>query len=544
MKKAPGPMAIVSVASALYFAAMVWVTWARLHHPYDLEWMEGGVLDQAARFAGGADPYPAPSSTFVPFLYPPLYPWLVAAVGTVTGSGVSYALARGISAAATLLTMGLGARAVHRATGRPALALLTLGLMSALYSYAGSFQDLARPDALAMALVMGAAVLAEGESLGRLVAAGVLLALACFAKQTAFVAALGVLAAVLYTRGTPRAAVIALTAAALGGVIFAWWQMATGARFALYVVKGHQTHRFYRDNFGFYFYRDALHLAPLLLLAPLAWLRGAMRASTLPLLLAAHLTATVVQRYVMTRDLPHMYFRDLWYPHHAWAVPVVLIGALFWGVDRRAAREKAPPAELALSAPLRHWGAVFVGALLASAFGHATQWAFKNSLLPLATVGVPFVVLALDALTDHGRASQRNWLVAGAVLVQLVALASPPTLLAPGPGDREAWEALRARLAKVRGECIVLGHPFFDRERGVGPHLHAMGLADMAALGGVPDFDARLARHEWAAIVVDVGDGMGAPPNVARYYRLAERLPAPRMRTGTLSSPSELWVPR
>lgn len=528
-----------SIASALFFVAMAWVTFARLRYPYDLEWMEGGVLDQAARFASGADPYPAPSSTFVPFLYPPLYPWLVATLGAL-GGGVSYGLARGISAFATIVTMGLGARAVFRLTGRPELGLLTIGLMSALYSYAGSFQDLARPDALAMALVMAGAVVAVDATPGRAVSAGLLLAAACFAKQTAFIAAVGVLAGVWLTQGTRRAATIAVTASVAGGVVFTWWQLATQGRFALYVVKGHRAHRFYRDNFGFYFYRDALHIAPLVLLAPLAWLRRTMRASTLPLLLAAHLTATVVQRFVMTRDLPHMYFRDLWYPHPTWAVPVVVIAALFVVLDRstRGVAPKEPPAHLV------YWGAVFLGGLFASAFGHSTQWAYKNSLLPLATVAVPFVVLSLHALTDGGRAQRPTLLAAAAVAVQLVALVESPARLAPGPDDAAGWEALRARLARVPGETMVLGHPFFDRARGASPHLHGMGVADMAALGGVPDFDARLARHDWAAIVVDVGDGMGVPPNVARYYRLAERMPTPRMRTGSLAAPSELWVPR
>lgn len=538
MDRARLPLRLVACGSLVFVVGVLAITWHRLVFPYDVEWMEGGVLMQAERLARGASAYPPPSATYVPFLYPPLYSWVVAALGNVTG-GISYALARGVSAFASVLTAALACRVVLRHTARWEFALLTLGLSAALYSFAGSFHDLVRPDALAMALCMTAAVLAERGSTWRLALAGALIAAACFAKQTSFVIGLGVLIAVHLTRDRRALAVVASAALVTGLLAFAWWESATGGLFSFYVVKGHQAHRFYRDNFGFFFYRDALHLAPLLLVVPLVWLWRAKLSPALPWLLLAHLGATVVQRFVATSDLPHMYFRDLWYPHRAWGVvPVALL--LVMGL---AARGAGASGEAALSPASRYWGSLFVAAMLASATGHATQWAFKNSLLPLATLGVPFVLVAAHELVAAG-APRVSAQVALAFAIQFAMLAENPAHLTPSAGDRAAWDALKARLAKVAGATMVLGHPRLSFELGQGEHLHGMGIADLASMGGVPDLEGRLARHEWAAIVIDVDDGMGVPPVVARYYRRSESLGGPPMKTGTLCRAGELWIPR
>src|SRR5712691_1385298 len=68
----------------------------RLAYPYDLEWMEGGMLVHAWRLMHGETIYPAPSVDFIPYLYTPGYPALLAGLGKVFGLG--YALGRAVSA--------------------------------------------------------------------------------------------------------------------------------------------------------------------------------------------------------------------------------------------------------------------------------------------------------------------------------------------------------------------------------------------------------------------------------------------------------------
>jgi hypothetical protein len=527
------PLVAVALASLIYVLFVGFVASRRLAFPYDVEWMEGGIMMQAERILRGESAYPAPSATFVPFFYPPLYPWLLAGLGWLSG-GLSYALGRGLSLGASALAAGLGAFAVHRATRRVELALLTVGLEAALASFGGNFLDLVRPDALAMALVMVGAVLAASGGSARLVLAGLALVAACFTKQTALLGGLGVLAGVALTRDRAALVQVAATAAVAGLVAFALIERATGGQLSFYVLVGHQTHAFSRSSFTFYVYREALHLAPALLVLPVVWLRRVRPSSWLPLAFAAHLAVAVVQRAVVTRDLPHMYLRDLWYSHPLWAIPPLLVASL----SVAGTRPIATPA----AAHLRYWGAIFVGALLAASVGYSTQWAFKNSLMPLAVLGVPFVVLVVGDLAAS-RPSAPGWLAA-ALLVQLVALYEPPSKAAPQARDRETWDRLRARVASIPGKVMVLGHPRLAWEEGGGEHLHGMGITDLAASGGIPDLEARLQAHEWAAIVTDVDDYVDAPPIVSRYYVRSELLDTSPMKTGSRCRPAVLWRPR
>ena len=64
-------------------------------YPYDLEWMEGGMLHHAQRIHGGLGIYVAPSIEFIPYLYTPLYPSLLALFGGAFG--ISYTLGRAFS---------------------------------------------------------------------------------------------------------------------------------------------------------------------------------------------------------------------------------------------------------------------------------------------------------------------------------------------------------------------------------------------------------------------------------------------------------------
>src|SRR5688572_21865114 len=87
---------LIAAAPGLYQVALLAVTVARrLLFPYDLEWMEGGMLNHALRLAEGQPIYAPPSIDFVPYLYTPLYPALLAWLGKVFG--LTYQLGRAVS---------------------------------------------------------------------------------------------------------------------------------------------------------------------------------------------------------------------------------------------------------------------------------------------------------------------------------------------------------------------------------------------------------------------------------------------------------------
>ena len=123
-------------------ALLVRTVAARVGHPYDLEWMEGGMLLHAMRVLEGQALYVEPTSDFIPFIYPPLYHWAVAGLGAIFGLG--YPVGRALSAVGTLLGTAALAAGVLGETGRkgwPAAAA-AVGLFLACYDEGGTFFDL------------------------------------------------------------------------------------------------------------------------------------------------------------------------------------------------------------------------------------------------------------------------------------------------------------------------------------------------------------------------------------------------------------------
>ena len=104
------------VVGALAFVAVyLFVATARMGYPYELEWMESGLVDGVGRILDGAPLYVEPSVEFIPFAYPPLYHWLSAAVASITG--LSYLPLRLVSLLSSLGSLLLIHALVRRETG-------------------------------------------------------------------------------------------------------------------------------------------------------------------------------------------------------------------------------------------------------------------------------------------------------------------------------------------------------------------------------------------------------------------------------------------
>ena len=80
--KSEGPFVMVTIlASFSMFMLFVYTSMNRIFYPFDLEWMEGGMLLHGLRVMEGKNLYVEPTSEFIPFIYPPLYSWLLAVGG-------------------------------------------------------------------------------------------------------------------------------------------------------------------------------------------------------------------------------------------------------------------------------------------------------------------------------------------------------------------------------------------------------------------------------------------------------------------------------
>ncbi|MBZ0236181.1 MAG: hypothetical protein K8M05_27895, partial [Deltaproteobacteria bacterium] len=238
---------------------LLWAIGGRFAYPYDLEWMEGGVLHGAHRVAEGEGHYPPPSVDFIPFLYTPLYPGLLAVLGSVFG--LSYQLGRAISVLAlcgiawVVIAQGLRASPLDRAAGL-AGALLGLGLFAAAYPFVEGWYDIVRGDTLFLCMITASLYVLtqwaradEGPwAQVRIASLGAILGLSFFCKQTGvfYVLAAGPILLAYNWRRMP-ALVGAAGFVGLGGT---WlMQKTTGGWFWTYIYEIHQAHDWNKDRF-------------------------------------------------------------------------------------------------------------------------------------------------------------------------------------------------------------------------------------------------------------------------------------------------------
>jgi hypothetical protein len=172
---------LLALAAGVYILLFFLVAALRDTFPLQLEWLECGVLDATARAYRHRPIYTAPTHTFVPYIYTPLYYYCAATLAKVTG--LSFVTLRAFSAGCTALCLlfifDLSRRMAEcsRYAG-----LLAAGLFAALYAAADSWYDLARVDMLFLALTLAGIVFAYR---GRPILAGLLFAVAFQAKQSA-----------------------------------------------------------------------------------------------------------------------------------------------------------------------------------------------------------------------------------------------------------------------------------------------------------------------------------------------------------------------
>jgi hypothetical protein len=495
--------------AAAYALMLVVVVVLRLSWPFEIEWMEGGMLTHAARLRLGQGIYVPPSADFVPFFYTPLYPMVLAGLSKL-GAPLGFALGRGVSALATFATMGLlyaiGAREAGRAWG-----LLAACLYAALFRFCGAFYDVVRPDALAMALVLGAAFVGRwAKRPPAALCAAVLVVAAFLTKQTAAVFA-PPLALCLFSRDRRLGVVFAAAAGGLG-VLVAWaFVRSTAGWFWFYVFQGHQGHRFLVENILLEYWRDVLFLAPMLVLFPLLAISYGRATRWLAGGLLAFLVVAFAQR-ARTLDYPeHMYYRELWYesPRALILVPPLALAALLGAARLVARRIEAVPS---------YWLVMAAAGALASGLNHSTQWAYANCFMPFAVFGSLAVTLTVRAFVARGGAAAS--LVAMAGIVQLVALAYNPVAQVPSQADREALATLKRRVSDLPGPLFIPSHPFLSYEMSGRIHVHQMSIGDVGFSGGIPDLAPRLARGEWPSAIVDQNVDV---PDLGRSMYVSDR---------------------
>lgn len=520
-----GALWLVPLAPALMQVALLAIAiTGRLRYPFDLEWMEGGLLHHALRLREGDPIYAPPSSEFIPYLYTPLYPALLAALGSVLPLG--YTLGRAVSVLALVGVAVVAAwslvrvpRATPEAQASRAPRLLglalALGLFSAGYPVVEGWYDLVRADTLVLLLVTAPLAVAPAiaqrarapglrahASVAALAAA---LATAYFCKQTAvfYVAAGGAIVLGAAPRKVPTFVVVA-GLIGLGGTALAQWL--TDGWFWVYVSEIHRAHDFSWDrfwrSFGNILWRPSLPGA-----APYPALGAAM---TLAVLTGLAATALCYRR---TRAIP--------------------VGAR----------------------PLLLWAPIFALSTVVGAIGWGTEFAHFNAYQPALVHGALAAGAAVGAVAASARAL--GALRAASIAPYLLALALgaalwlarwQPSHFVPTPADAAAGERLLARVRALPGEVWIPSHPYYLVLAGKQPWVHRMGIKDVTWRQSrqVVGLTEALASRRFSALVLDQRDVHLELPEVQRYYYRALVLPAnerPRVRSGARVAPEAVWLP-
>ncbi len=177
---------ILSVISILFILMYIALAIIRMNYPYELEWIEGGMVDQVNRIIDGKPLYDSPSIYNVPFLYPPVYFYVSAFFAFIFGRG--FFPLRFVSFFSSLVSFLMIFLIVKRETKNNWIAIISTGLFAASFRVTGAWFDIARVDSLFVAIFLVFVYFARGQdSNQKAVLVGILGALVFLVKQTGLV---------------------------------------------------------------------------------------------------------------------------------------------------------------------------------------------------------------------------------------------------------------------------------------------------------------------------------------------------------------------
>ncbi|HQQ63949.1 MAG TPA: glycosyltransferase family 39 protein [Pseudomonadales bacterium] len=142
------------VPGACVFSVFLFVTISRIAYPYELEWMEGGVLQQVLQLVHGGPLYGDASMSFAPALYMPFY-YVVSAL-SVKVFGEGFFALRFVSLLASLFTHLLVYLIVNKVTASRLAGWLGVFFYAMMFRYTAFWFDVARVDCLWTALLAAA----------------------------------------------------------------------------------------------------------------------------------------------------------------------------------------------------------------------------------------------------------------------------------------------------------------------------------------------------------------------------------------------------
>lgn len=271
--------ALAAAAGLIVIATYAGIAATRLGFPGHLEILEENSLVEVHRILTGQQLYPAPSSSYVPDGYTPLYFAISAVVASVLGQ--SYLPLRLVSLIASLACFAVLQRLVHRETRSRTAGMAAAGLLASTYFVTDTWFDVGRVDSLFLAFSVAGLYAARWACRTRgAITAGLLLGAAFLTKQTGLAEGVAVLAALAISSRRRLAVPAAVAwAAVVGGSTLALG-LASHGWYIYYVFEQMSQHVLNPGNASQFWFGELL---PTLGIALWALVLGARRMP-LPLL--------------------------------------------------------------------------------------------------------------------------------------------------------------------------------------------------------------------------------------------------------------------
>ncbi|HJS19749.1 MAG TPA: glycosyltransferase family 39 protein, partial [Anaerolineales bacterium] len=220
-------MAGIFALGAVYLAGLVWLFSQRLVYPYELDWVEGGMLTSVIEILNGRSLYAEPTISYVPFVYAPVYFYVSALIANIAGP--SLLALRLVSVIATLISLIMIVLIVVGETKSWFWGIISAGLLAGLYPASGYWFDLARVDSLfLMFFLFFLWALRRGDSLHWQILAGVFASLALLTKQAGLTMCLPIIGVYVLLDWKHRLALPLTTLLVYGGVSLAFTLFSDG----------------------------------------------------------------------------------------------------------------------------------------------------------------------------------------------------------------------------------------------------------------------------------------------------------------------------
>ncbi len=395
----------------------------RIGYPFELEWLEGGILEHVQRILSGQKLYVEPSLEFVPFVYTPLYYYLSAAVSKLTGVG--FAPLRAVSICASTGCFFIVFSYVRKETRALLPSIAAAGLFAATFRAGGAWFDLARVDSLFLVTLLGAVYLVRFRVSPRsYILAGLLVALSFLTKQTALIMAVPLAAACLVRNVRAGLCFVATVAVLIGASTLVFDSVYDGF-YTYYVFKLPGAHPFESEMVIHFWTKNLLVTMPIAALFSAMYLfvavRGDARQGGISIALVA----------------------------------VALIGGSWVSSLHSGSYDNvALPAYAGLS--------ILFGAALNAGIETLRDMGTKKT-------GLAQIILYLVCIGQFGL------------------LAYDPSDQIPSEEDEAAGAALVNRISKIKGDVLIPRHGYLSRMAGKKGCAHEMAMSDVLRGGSEED---------------------------------------------------------